>query len=328
MTVRQEFRSWYDSLMSSSRPSHIAAPPVEARAPESARPAPAASRSDWQPPPVHLRRNGADIRIPLEPPIEYDDDGYPIADARKGRTELQGRQIFYGMEVLRRYYRKRPGVSAWGKLDINYREGDRVAVVMPDLHVTFGMPQHLDWNCYNLWELPLPAFVLDTLAPSETARHNFDTYKFPVYESLKMPECWLHDPYKRWVEKGVQGYRRSAAGTYEEIEPLAANRWYSEALGLELRDEGGDLRFRDPLTGKDLLTLDQEDDAREAEEQEVRARQAAEARAEQEADGRQEAEARATREADARRKEAESRRAAEARVAELEALLWARNHPA
>ena len=167
----------------------------------------------------------------------------------------------------------------------------------------------------------ITGFVLDTLAPSETARRNFDAYKFRVYESLKMPECWLHDPFKRWVEKGVQGYRRSAAGTYEEIEPLAANRWYSEALGLELRDEGGDLRFRDPLTGKDLLTLDQEDDAREAAEQEVRARQAAEARAEQEADARR-------READARRKEAEGRQAAEARVAELEALLRTRNRSA
>ena len=79
-------------------------------------------------------------------------------------------------------------------------------------------------------------------------------------------------------------------------------------MGLELRDEGGDLRFRDPLTGEDLPTTEEEADAREA----------AEGRAKREASRAEAAEARATR-------EAESRRAAEAKVAELEALLRARN---
>ena len=59
----------------------------------------------------------------------------------------------------------------------------------------------------------------------------------------------------------------------------------------------GDLRFRDPVTGKELLTYDQE----------AAARRAAEARAEREA-------ARAER-------EITRRHAAEARIAEMERLL-------
>ena len=115
----------------------------------------------------------------------------------------------------------------------------------------------------------------------------------------------------------MRGYRRSAAGKYGEIAPHEANRWYSDVLGLELRDEGRELRFRDLLTGEELPTIGEEADARVA----------AEDRAER-AEGRAEAaEARAEQEADARRREAESRRAAEARVAELEALLRTRNHP-
>ena len=71
----------------------------------------------------------------------------------------------------------------------------------------------------------------------------------------------------------------------------------SETLGLELWAKGRKMRFRDPETGLDLLSHDEEH-----------------ARAEREAAARQ-------REAVARQREAALRQAAEARVAELEALL-------
>ena len=72
---------------------------------------------------------------------------------------------------------------------------------------------------------------------------------------------------------------------------------YSAVLELELRIEGGELRFRDPLSGERVRTLSESNDQRRRAEHERQ-------RAEQE-----------------RRQEAEARRAAEARVAELEALL-------
>ena len=144
----------------------------------------------------------------------------------------------------------------------------------------------------------------------KTARRDLEE-KFCIYEAMGVEEYWIHDPHGQWVEAGVRGYRRSAAGEYEEIAPHAANRRYSEVLGLELRDEGGELRFRDPMTGEDLPTTEEAADAQEAAED--RAEQAAN-RAEQEARARQAAEARAEQ--------------AEARVAELEALLRAWNRPA
>ena len=71
------------------------------------------------------------------------------------------------------------------------------------------------------------------------------------------------------------------------------------------------MRFRDPETGLDLLGHDEEH----------LAHRAAAARAEVEAVARRSAEVRADREAAAHQREVAARRAAEARVAELEALL-------
>ena len=65
---------------------------------------------------------------------------------------------------------------------------------------------------------------------------------------------------------------------------------YSETLGLKLRASDGEMRFRDPSAGRVLLSYEEECAARR---QEIVARQAAENRAE----------------------------AAEARIAELEALI-------
>ena len=72
---------------------------------------------------------------------------------------------------------------------------------------------------------------------------------------------------------------------------------HSEGLGLDLWAKGGKMRFRDPVTGLDLLSHQEEHVARQ---REATARRATAARAE---------------------REAAARKAAEARVAELEALI-------
>ena len=277
-------------------PPPVASPRAEARVPHDT-PPPTVPPSGWQPP-TRVVRNGEVPHIPLTPPVEYDEDGYPCADAEPmARNTQQLDQMFYGLQALRRRYRKHPEVCVMADVCINYRKGDHNAAVAPDLLVAFGVWRPHRWPSYKLWEQPLPALVMEVLS-QETARRDLDG-KFRVYEWMGVPEYWLHDPHGRWIEAGVRGYRLSGAGVYEEIAPIAVNRWYSEGLGLVLRDEGGDLRFHDPVTGRDLPTAEEEADAREALEsqagQEARARQAAEARAAR----------------------------AEARVAELEALLRA-----
>ena len=317
MTSRKESQAWYGASMPPVHPPPVASLPVEAPPPESARPAPAVSRSDWQPPPAHFRRNGAELRIPLTPLVSCDAEGYPYADGAPmthGTAHLD--QLLYATPALLRRYRRCAEVCVLSDVFIGYRKGDPTAMVAPDVYVASGTSPPGGLSSYKLWEKPVPGFVLEVLS-QDTAKRDLDR-KFAIYEAMGVAEYWIHDPHGRWVGAGVRGYRRSEAGTYEEVVPEAGPRWWSEVLGLELRDEGGNLRFRDPLTGEDLPTIAEEADAREA----------AEGRAEREAHDRQAAEARAAREADARRREAESRRVAEARVAELEALLQARNRPA
>ena len=127
-------------------------------------------------------------------------------------------------------------------------------------------------------------------------------------------EYWLYDPLGEHLSPVLQGYRL-VGGVYER-QPLLESLdgrlgLHSETLGLDLWARGGEMRFRDPETGLDLLGHD-EDHARA--EREAAARR-------QEAAARRSAEVRAEREAAARQREVALRQAAEARVAELEALI-------
>ena len=85
----------------------------------------------------------------------------------------------------------------------------------------------------------------------------------------------------------------------------------SGVLGLELRAKGEVMYFQNSATGQVLLSRGEEHSERRA----------AGTRAEEEAAAYRTVLARAEQEAAARRKEAAARRAAEARVAELEAIL-------
>ena len=144
-----------------------------------------------------------------------------------------------------------------------------------------------------------PDFVLETASPS-TWREDVGP-KRSTYAQLGVREYFLFDPRSEFLAPRLQGYRL-VGGEYERLTAVESiDRTLilpSEVLGLELRAKaGGEMRFHDPATGEDLLSLDEEHGARL-----------------QEAAARQTAEIRAAREADARR-------AAEARIAELEARL-------
>ena len=153
-----------------------------------------------------------------------------------------------------------------------------------------------------------------------------------------MKEYCLYDPTGKHLKPALRGYRL-VGGEYERqpsVKSLDGRRsLYSETLGLDLWAKGGKMRFRDPETGLDLLSYHEEHDRAEREAaacrnaevragQEAAARRNAETRAEREAAARRNAEVRAEREAAARKEEAAARQAAEARIAELEALLEAK----
>ena len=255
-------------------------------------------------------------------------DGKPMAESDSQRIPLT-----YAVDRLRHYFRNHAEVYASGNLLIYYEEGNPGARVAPDVFVVFGA-RNVERSSYRLWEeSKAPDFVLE-ITSRATWRED-RTWKRELYRRLGVREYWQYDPTRDYLEPPLQG-SELVGEDYERLpgrvlaDGTLALR--SEVLGLELRLAGRRLRFHDPQTGEDLpdlaeteqRLLEAEDQRREAEtrvQQEASARQAAETRIQQEvAARRQEASARQTAENRVQR-EVAARQAAEARLAELEALL-------
>ena len=226
--------------------------------------------------------------------VEYpSSDGKPLAE-----NDAQLAAIVYGIAVLRTRFAGRGDVYVSGDLLIYYEEGNPRVSVAPDVFVVFGVEDRMRMN-YKVWEEGKgPDFVLEVASPS-TWREDVGR-KRDVYAGLGVREYWLYDPLGEHLTPVLQG-NRLAGAEYERQAAVESEdgrlTLYSETLGLELWAKGGKMRFRDPETGLDLLGHREEHLAHRA------------------------AVARAEREAVARQREAVMRQAAEARVAELEALV-------
>ena len=246
--------------------------------------------------------------IPSAAAVDYPDtDGKPMAE-----NDAQRDAIMYGIGALKIWFGAREDVYVSGDLLIYYEEGNPKVSVAPDVFVVFGAADYPRLN-YKLWEEPkAPDFALEVASPS-TWRDDLG-WKRELYARLGVKEYWQYDPVGGLLPAKLLGWRL-AGGAYEPqpvIRSLdGALTLRSETLGLDLWVKGEKMRFRDPATGRDLLS---HDEACAARREELAARQTAEARAEQEATARRSAEARAE-------QEAAAHRAAKARIAELEALV-------
>ena len=226
--------------------------------------------------------------------IEYPSgDGKPMAE-----NDWQLHAILGAVGVLYHHFRDRPDVYVSGDLLIYYEQGNPKARVAPDVFVVFGVPKHFR-QVYKLWEEgPAPAFVME-VASRGTWRED-EGRKAKLYERLGVREYWQYDPTGDYLGLRLKG-RRLVGGRYEPqpvVESLDGTVFLrSETLGLDFRVKGEEWCFFDPAAGRRLPSWF----GMEA------ARRDAKTRAE-------DAEAQAEREATARRD-------AEARIAELEALL-------
>ena len=215
---------------------------------------------------------------------------YPSSDGKPmAENDAQRDAITYGISALTRHFRGRRDVYVSGDLLIYYEEGNPRVSIAPDVFVVFGVEKRRRLN-YKLWEEQrAPAFVLEVASPS-TWRDDIGP-KRSVYARLGVREYWQYDPLGEHLPARLQGERLTPSGyvrqpVLTESDGTLALR--SETLGLELRAAPGrEMRFLDPATGHDLRSHDEEADGRLA--------------------------------------EAAARRAAEARVAELEALLRQRS---
>ena len=248
-------------------------------------------------------------RITLPPAaIEYPSgDGKPMAE-----NDAQLLAMLYAIGALRVYYRDRADVYVSGDLLLYYEEGNPKVSVAPDVFVVFGVEDRVRER-YLVWkEGKGPDFVLE-VASKSTWREDLGR-KREVYARLGVKEYWQYDPRGKYFTPVLQGLRLAGGAYVRQLavtSPDGALTLTSETLGLELRAQHGEMRFRDPATGQVLLS----------QYEEHAARQEAEAARREEAAARRAAESRADAAAARAEREAAAVRAAEARVAELEALL-------
>ena len=225
--------------------------------------------------------------IPPPAAIEYPSgDGKPMAE-----NDAQLLAMLYAIGALRVHYRDRADVYVSGDLLMYYEEGDPKASVAPDVFVVFGVEDRVRER-YLVWkEGKGPDFVLE-VASKSTWREDLGP-KREVYARLGVKEYWQYDPTGKYFTPVLQGLRLAGGAYVRQLavtSPGGALTLTSETLGLELRAQDGEMRFRDPATGQVLLSHGKLAAALHEE-------------------------------ATARRDEAAARRAAEARVAELEAIL-------
>ncbi len=185
--------------------------------------------------------------------------------------------MIYAIDALETRFAEREDVYVSGDLLIYYEEGNLGASIAPGVFVVFGAGKGRRLT-YRLWEEgKAPDFVLE-VASRNTWREDEGT-KREVYERLGVREYWQYDPTGEYLKTELKGARLTG-GRYEAqpVTRTAAGALIlsSEVLDLELiAKRGGEIRFRDPATGEELLSH-LEEHARA--EREVAARRAAEAR--------------------------------------------------
>ena len=203
-------------------------------------------------------------------------DGQPMAE-----TDLHAASMVYVASALRWWFEKhrQADVYVGSNNFLYYERGNPGAVVAPDVYVVIGASAHLR-DTYLLWNEPKgPDFVLEVTSAS--TRRTDERRKRDVYAKLGVSEYFLYDPRAEYLTPPLQGFRLHE-GEYRPLPAVTvlSNRGVavtSGVLGLELRDEreARRVRLRDPSTGESLLSHRESERARE---EEAAARRAAEAR--------------------------------------------------
>ena len=205
---------------------------------------------------AHVGPTGRGTRYPPPRRIHYpENDGLPLAE-----TRFQYDSLTYAAGALEVHFRERPDVAVEGRRLLYYVEGDPRSRVSPDVFVVIGAPKRRR-RTYLLWEEPKgPDFVLEVT--SWSTRRRDQGFKRDLYARLGVSEYWLFDPTGDWLDPRLQA-NRLADGTYEPLSPIGIEGGervlQSAVLGLDVYVDGEEIRFRDPATGRKLLTLEETD---------------------------------------------------------------------
>ena len=273
-----------------------------------------------RPPLPWAPRRPSPLSVPAEDPVEYpSEDGIPMAASQK-----QAWWMIACFRVLEHWFRARVDVFVGIDMLVYYERGNNGVSVVPDVFVSFGVPQRNLPN-YKVWEEGKPPDVVWEFSPPSSIKGDAREKK-EKYRRMGVREYWLVDVDGKHHDRRVHGFEL-VDGKYVELpweeRPDGTVTVWSPVLQLEQRFIDGRLRFWDPKTGK-YLELPEEEERGAREQAESRVER--EAHACEQAESRAESESRARREADRAREQAEERaesearkrKALEARVAELE----------
>jgi len=202
--------------------------------------------------------------------IEQEEIEYPSSDGEPmAESDITRDYMTYGVEALKLHFQGRSDVYVSANSFVYYEEGNKAAVVAPDVYVVFGVRKRQRDN-YKIWQEGgiAPQFVLEIT--SATTQDVDQETKPETYRSLGVREYFQYDPSGDYLNPILQGVRL----VNNQYEPIPVNNiafdtlWlYSEVLGLELHLVSGELRFRNPQTGEFLKTYQQSEQERLAEQQ-------------------------------------------------------------
>jgi Uma2 family endonuclease len=186
---------------------------------------------------------------------------YPTSDGRPmGETDLHRNVMFDTINTLIDHFAGQP-VYVTGNLLLYYERGNRRKHVSPDCMVVRGAEMR-PRDYYLLWEEGRAPQVVVEITSKSTRREDLKT-KMQLYrEVIQVREYFLFDPTNDYLKPRLQGFRLED-GRFAPVEMVDA-RLPSRELGLELEADGTRLRFRDPATGRWLLTPAEARDQAEA----------------------------------------------------------------
>jgi len=197
----------------------------------------------------------------VEKPFYPESDDTPMAE-----TDVHAKLMINLWFALENFFRNDPQVYVSRNLFLYYVKVDPRKNVAPDVFFVRGVPKG-DRRVYYLWEEGVAPQVVIELSSEHTWKE--DVFKkFHVYEKLGVHEYFIFDPTSDYIKGSPLIGFRLEDGEYVEME-LKDDRLHSDELGLDLVIAGSALRLFDPLTGKFLLTADEEAEARMRAEAEV-----------------------------------------------------------
>jgi Uma2 family endonuclease len=202
--------------------------------------------------------------VPLYQDVEYpESDGKPL-----GETDAHIQDLIEVRHALKQFFKGQEDVFVGADMFLYYEEGNSGAAICPDAFVARGVRLRGLRRVYKLWEegaAPCAVFEIT----SRDTRSNDLVVKKERYAGLGVEEYFLHDPLGEYLRPQLQGFRLRD-GRYHPITPAPDGTLESLTLGLRLRSEGVWLRLIDGATGKPLLRSEEEAEAREMAELEIR----------------------------------------------------------